>query len=291
MFEREVKGITKSEVKIEAHKMNLRKHIPMPIKHVYALLRTSPRSYFQRRRILSSLKGNDVECNLCLWQGRKFMDDDWHEGTICPNCYSDVRHRLLAAALLHLQEFSMNELVTNKNVLHFAPEPQISAKLRSAARTYVTADFHREDVDRNLDITRMSSVDQKSFDLVVACDVLEHVNDLAALAELNRILTLNGTAILTVPQKDHADLTYEDDAIITPEGREKAFGQTDHLRIYGADFSKRVEAAGFTVRQVDSTSFRDDVVKRFILAPPKLSSHPLATNYRKIFFCRKEVKN
>jgi Methyltransferase domain len=112
----------------------------------------------------------------------------------------------------------MNELVTNKDVLHFALEPQISGKLRSAARTYAPADFHREDVDRNLDITRMSSVDQKSFDLVVACDVLEHVNDLAAL-----------------------------------------------------------------VRQVDSTSFRDDVVKRCILASPKLSSHPLTTNYHKIF--------
>jgi len=219
------------------------------------------------------------------------MDDIWHEGTICPNCYSDVRHRLLAAALMDLQEFSMSELVTNKDVLHFAPEPQISEKFRSAARTYETADFHRQDVDRNLDITRMSSVHNGSVDLVVACDVLEHVDDRSALTEINRILKLGGIAILTVPQKDHANLTYEDDSITTPEAREDAFGQSDHLRIYGNDFAARVESAGFSVRQVDSEGFSDEVRKRFVLAPPKLSSHPLATNYRKIFFCRKEVKN
>jgi SAM-dependent methyltransferase len=219
------------------------------------------------------------------------MDDSWHEGTICPNCYSDVRHRLLMAALSHLQEFSMEKLVNNKNVLHFAPEPQISAKFQHAARTYVTADFHRPDVDRNLDITRMNSIQDESFDLVVACDVLEHVDDRVALMELSRILVKGGTAILTVPQKDHADVTYEDDTITTPEARERAFGQSDHLRIYGSDFSDRVRSAGLTVREADSTNFRDDVISRYILAPPKLSSHPLATNYRKIFFCRKEMKN
>lgn len=250
-----------------------------------------PLAYIERRKVLNQLKGTEVQCNLCGWQGKKFMDDSWHEGTICPKCYSGVRHRLLMAGLLQMSEFSVDSLVKDKDVLHFSPEPQISMKLRPLARTYVTADFHRRDVDRDLDITNMSSMKKESLDLVVACDVLEHVDDHAALKELYRVLRYGGTVILTVPQKDYANTTNEDESVTTPEEREKAFGQSDHMRIYGDDFAARVGSAGFKVRKIDSTNFDVELVKRCVLAPPKLSSHPLATNYRKIFFCSKERKH
>lgn len=254
------------------------------------LLRFSPTAYVRRRSILKELRGTDVECNLCGWQGRKFMDDSWHEGTICPNCYCDVRHRLLIASLFHLPDASLDSLVKGKDVLHFAPEPQIIDRLRPMARKYLTADLHRKDVDLDIDIVQMNSIAPESFDLVIVCDVLEHVDDRSALMEIYRVLRTGGSAIVTVPQKDHAINTYEDENIVTPEGREKAFGQTDHLRIYGEDFVSRVESAGFRVRQMDASNFESELVKRSVLVPPKLSSHPLATNYRKIFFCDKEAK-
>ncbi len=109
------------------------------------------------------------------------------------------------------------------------------------------------------------------------------------MLELYRILRPGGIAVLTVPQKDHTRETIEDDRIITPEARENMFGQSDHLRIYGDDFVRRVELAGFMVVIVDANNFSSEVVRRSVLFPPKLSSHPLATNYRKIFFCKKEA--
>ena len=41
--------------------------------------------------------------------------------------------------------------------------------------------------------------------------------------------------------------TYEDPTIVTPSGRRRAFGQEDHVRLYGRDFTTRLEAAGFSV--------------------------------------------
>ena len=43
------------------------------------------------------------------------------------------------------------------------------------------------------------------------------------------------------------ETTYEDDTISTPEAREKAFGQFDHVRLYGSDFYRRLQEAGFAI--------------------------------------------
>ena len=69
-------------------------------------------------------------------------------------------------------------------------------------------------------------------------------NDSVAPREIHRVLTPNASAILTVPQKDGLGETYEDPDIITPIGRKEAFGQEDHMRIYGADFSDRIRSHG-----------------------------------------------
>jgi uncharacterized protein YkwD len=41
--------------------------------------------------------------------------------------------------------------------------------------------------------------------------------------------------------------TYEGEAMVTPEQREQAFGQFDHVRIYGRDYRDRLKKVGFTV--------------------------------------------
>ena len=49
------------------------------------------------------------------------------------------------------------------------------------------------------DVCHIPHVDN-SFDLVLATDIIEHVdNDERALAEINRVLRPGGTAILSVP--------------------------------------------------------------------------------------------
>lgn len=234
------------------------------------------------------LRGDAVECPICGFQGKHFADGNWHVQSVCPKCRTETRHRLLMASLTRLPEWHFDEIVAGKRVLHFAPEPAIRRLFRQRAGSYSSADLMHADADLQLDISDMPSVAGGAFDCCVACDVLEHVpNDRGALSELYRILAPGGVAIITVPQKDHAPTTHEDPTVDTPEARERIYGQEDHVRFYGDDVVDRMTAAGFRVTAVDAGAFDAADVERFVLRPPVLSDHPLVTNYRKVFFCRK----
>ncbi|MFZ5502747.1 MAG: class I SAM-dependent methyltransferase [Pseudomonadota bacterium] len=229
-----------------------------------------------------------VQCNICGWQGRCFASDSWHSHINCPKCRSEIRHRLFFAALQYVEEVSLSRLIHKKSVLHFAPEDVVSSNIRSESMRYVTSDFLRQDCDLKLNMSEMPEVKSGSFDVVIAFDVLEHVPDYKkALEEIYRVLSPKGWAIFTVPQKDNLLTTYEDPAITEPDDRIRHFGQYDHLRLFGDDFANNVGEKGFSVTVVNETSFSEDLVKKHVLFPPILSSHPLATNYRKVFFCQK----
>jgi hypothetical protein len=92
-----------------------------------------------------------------------------------------------------------------------------------------------------------------------------------------------------VPQKDGLATTHEDSTITSSRDREKVFGQSDHLRIFGDDFPTLVTNEGFGVQSFGPESVTPDIVSRNVLVPPVLSANPLATNYRKVFFCRPKV--
>jgi hypothetical protein len=229
-----------------------------------------------------------VECNLCGWKGRQLSSDSWHPFTVCPRCESQVRHRLIWASLTLIEDLGGDRLVAGKRVLHFAPEGRLEKFARGVAASYVSADFLRENVDVKLDMCAMTSIPDGTFDLVIACDVLEHVpDDTLALREVRRVLSPGGWVILTVPQKDDLLTKYEDCTITTPAARLAAYGQNDHLRIYGDDFGTFVSGEGFEVKTVDESDFDTELVSRFVLFPPVLSTNPLATNHRKVWFCRK----
>ncbi len=81
----------------------------------------------RQKKLLVSLRGDRVHCNICGWKGARFTDDPWHAGTICPVCRSQVRHRMLVAMLDGLASFpglSETALLAGKDILHFAPERQ-----------------------------------------------------------------------------------------------------------------------------------------------------------------------
>jgi SAM-dependent methyltransferase len=232
-------------------------------------------------------RGDQVECNLCAWRGSRFIDDPWHRATRCPRCGNGIRQRLLMAAL-DLPEY--RGLIDQKTVVHFAPEPILRDRLSRVAKRYLSADLFDGRAELNLDIEEMQGFSAGTVDVLVACDVLEHVSDdRRALAEIYRVLRPGGTAVLTIPQKDYAAVTYEDKFITDPVGRKIAFGQVDHVRLYGMDVLERMTAAGFTVDVVDEGRFSDDIVVRNVLRPPVLSTKPLATNFRKVYFCAKPV--
>jgi SAM-dependent methyltransferase len=244
----------------------------------------------RQQRLLLGLRGDRVQCNICGWKGARFTDDPWHAGTICPVCRSQVRHRILVAMLDGLANspgLSETALLSGKDILHFAPERQLRDRIKAAAQSYTAADYERGDCDLQLDMSAMPSLEDALYDVIIACDVLEHVpDDRAALHELRRILRPGGVAVLTVPQKDPPSKTDEDPAVTSEAEREERFGQKDHVRMFGDDFTDRVRQAGFSVDIIDASTFEDSVRIRHVLAPPEPNPHPLATNHRRIYVAR-----
>lgn len=270
--------------------MLVQKIIPLPIRRSLGGAWSTWNRTARKELLKWSLRGDAVECNVCGWRGGKFADDLWHEASVCPECGSQVRHRLLAATLNGLSthaDLTEAALLRGRDVLHFAPERQFRQRIKAAAARYVTADYDRGDTDWRLDISAMPSVKDAEFDVVICCDVLEHVpNDRGAFQEIRRILKPGGIAILTVPQKDSPATTDEDPTVTSEQERERRFGQKDHVRMYGDDFQERVTAAGFAVTTVTEKSFTKEQQTRFGLHPVKPSPKPLATNQRRIYFCR-----
>lgn len=149
---------------------------------------------------------------------------------------------------------------TNKSqmkVLHVAPEKQIRILLESKASIdYISVDKYRDDVTEKADITDLR-FENDSFDLIICNHVLEHViDDRKAMSELYRVLKPEGVALLLVPLKYDMETTYEDETIVTPEAREKHFGQHDHVRYYGLDYFDRLGEVGFYVSRIN----RDEIV-------------------------------
>jgi hypothetical protein len=186
------------------------------------------------------LRGDARECPCCGGRFRRMSRrrlSGW--GGICPRCRSHPRHRAIALLL------ARDEL-PGRRLLHFAPEPLLDpvfARLPGVER--VTADLHAP-ADLRLDISDMDLPDD-SYDLILCSHVLEHVpNDREAMRELCQVLAPAGTVLVLVPYRPDVT-TYEDPAITTPVGRMVAFGQQDHVRIYGGDLPARLRDAGFEV--------------------------------------------
>ena len=224
----------------------------------------------------------DVKCNLCKWSGRRFLDDSFHKKIICPVCNSDIRHRLLYFSLENITLY-------NKKILHFAPEYILQTILKEKS-IYTTADIGNDkNVDLQIDISNMDKINNEEFDILIASDVLEHVyDDKRAIREIYRILKKNGVAVITVPQPDNLEKTYEDLTDLTEIERIKKFGVSDHYRNYGSDFKQRLEEANFTIEIFDADCTSNEIKKRHVLIPPEISLIPLVTNHRKIYHALKK---
>jgi SAM-dependent methyltransferase len=133
--------------------------------------------------------------------------------------------------------------------LHFAPEFCLRQRLQELPqRHYVTADLTPQEGDLRIDITAMTLA-ERSVDAIICSHVLEHIeNDQQAMRELFRVLRPGGWALVLVPLALERSTTFEDARIVTPEQRNSAFGQRDHVRLYALDIVDRLRAAGFPVR-------------------------------------------
>ncbi len=199
------------------------------------------RSYYYR--------GNQRECPLCGGHFRRFLPTGASNrpNAQCPRCHSLERHRLLWFYFMNCTDLFKE----NSRVLHFAPEYCFRTKFDEADNIdYYTADLAEPNVMYHINIEEIPFEDD-FFDVVIANHVLEHVeDDTRAMKEIIRVLKPKGWALLQVPLDVNRSETYEDKTIITPEDRARAFGQEDHVRVYGRDYAQRLQSAGFTVKVV-----------------------------------------
>ena len=197
-------------------------------------------------------EGPARECCLCGYRGR-FSPVRTKPGIWCPSCDSRPRHRLFK---LWLDRGGASE-IEGKRVLHFASEPILTAVTQPLAGAYATADI-LPGHDLHLD---MEAIDQPdgSWDVAIAFHVLEHLDDRKALAELHRILSPGGLALLAVPLVAGWDETLENPAWTSEEDRLAYYTDRLHLRMYGRDFADRLAEAGFEVEKF--TAVEPDVFR------------------------------
>jgi SAM-dependent methyltransferase len=222
-------------------------------KLISLIVRFVPRKYLQR---VSSLglkvlglwySGNKVTCPVCEKSFSMFLPYgriNARANALCPSCQALERHRLI---WLYLQERT-GFFKKNLKVLHVAPEACFIPRFEKIhGDGYITADIESPLAKVKMDIHQIPFEDN-TFDAVLCNHVLEHVaDDIKAMSEIHRVLKKGGFAIMQVPFfPPLPETTFEDFSITDPREREKAFGQDDHVRKYGKDYTKRIQRAGLT---------------------------------------------
>jgi SAM-dependent methyltransferase len=210
-------------------------------------------------------RGNSVYCPFCNRTFRKFLPGGidlpvnyekqivgagLRKNNVCPRCYSLDRDRLI---YLYLKNKTTIFTEPHK-VFHVAPEGCLRSLLANLTNIVYLAGvkylegYYYSRLTNLVDITNLP-YEEGIFDTIICNHVLEHiVDDAKALSELHRVLKPGGWAILQVPISKILETTYEDHSVTSPEERERHFGQFDHVRIYGQDYTERIKKAGFRVQ-------------------------------------------
>ena len=189
--------------------------------------------------------GSAIHCPICARSFRKFRTAgrERRRNAVCPRCGARERDRLAALFL--------RDLPQTTRILHLAPEPCLAPCLRELALGgYVSADLMRRDVHERLDILALPHSDS-AFGGVYCSHVLQDVrDDIAAMAEVFRVLAPGGWAILNVPVKAARTVEHRDAPLhLRGAGDPRP---PEHLRTYGRDFHCRMGSVGFAVRTVAS---------------------------------------
>jgi SAM-dependent methyltransferase len=209
--------------------------------------------------VSNRLLPDKLECPCCGWKGRRFLD--YVElgyripNAACPNCDSHSRHRAFYLWLkndFHLEKKSGRALI-------FAPERSLMSVWQSAPnlRTFKVDIEAARGVDLLADVMRLP-VANGSFDLIWCHHVLEQVaDDRAALRELHRVLTTSGGDLVVsvgLTQETTLEFGYANDMF------------SGNRRLYGSDFARRLEDAGFVVKPITYELAAEDA-KRYVVSP------------------------
>ena len=219
---------------------------------------------YKSRRRMKGFEGSNVTCPACNFSFRIFASygNPLRHNAKCQYCELAERGRLL---WLYMEEkYNWFDGQAKIKLLHFAPEKIFYEKFSKSPNIhYIPCDLFPEKYIfggkikvSKIDVTAIPFA-ENSVDVIICNHVLEHVfDDKLAMRELFRVMKPNGWGIFQVPVDYTRETTHEDHSIKTPQERQRAFGQHDHLRLYGLDYSNRLENAGFKVNV-------DDYVKKF----------------------------
>jgi SAM-dependent methyltransferase len=209
-------------------------------------------------------KGNKVECPVCEKKFSKFLsygsDVAHRENVLCPYDLTLERHRLMWLYLKNETIFFKDKI----KVLHIAPEQCFYHKFKKQKNLeYLTGDLVSPLADLHFDLHHIP-LEDNCFDVIFCNHVLEHVEDaLQCMKELYRVMKPGGWAIMQVPLDNTREHTYEDKTITSPEEREKHFWQKDHVRLFGNDYPKWLEKAGFKVQEYNiNDKFDSNFIER-----------------------------
>ncbi|QBA63470.1 class I SAM-dependent methyltransferase [Muriicola soli] len=224
-------------------------------------------SYWVRPFLTFALKGNKYTDPIDGKRFRKFLPygyENPRENVLSPSTLSLERHRLLWLYLRRETDFFHKSL----KVLHFAPEQAFYKRFKKLENLdYTTTDLNSPLADVKADICDLPFEDN-TYDIILCNHVLEHIpDDSKAMSELFRVMKPGGWGIFQVPQELDRETTFEDDSITDKKERAEIFGQYDHVRIYGRDYFKKLEIAGFIVKPVPySTELSAEEVDQYRLA-------------------------
>ncbi len=234
-------------------------------------------SHYVLRVVSLFMRGNNVECPVCDISYRKFLPYgrlQSRPNALCPDSLSLERHRLMWLYLKDKTNFFTDDL----KLLHIAPELCFIKKFKAMPNIdYTSADLDSPLADVKMDVHDIP-FDENTFDVVFCNHVMEHVeDDIKAMSEIHRVLKPGGWAIIQSPQDYSRDETLEDPTITDPKERERVYWQDDHVRLFGMDYGKRLEKAGFTVTEDDYVmQLPKEKVERYALPAQEI-----------IYFCAK----
>lgn len=218
-------------------------------------------------------KGENTTCLICSAKSKKFIPIAFYnsDDKICPCCGALSRSRAIG------EYIRKNFKNISQKILDFSPHRSLNDFFKSIFENYISSDFENQFyAQKSYDITKINEADQ-SFDLIICLHVLEHIlEDKKAIKELNRVLKNDGHLLIQVPLKKGK--TYQDNSIISKQGRLKAFGQEDHVRIYGEDSLPLIlNENGFSAKPID-------IVKEYNSEEKKLYGF---SENEVIYVCRK----
>lgn len=218
------------------------------------------------------------ECNICrrpirypfnsprhvsdVFEAERVIGGGFRPKQQCPFCLANDRLRFTIEVLRAYTTVIQKPC----DVLEIAPIEGMRLWLSQNAQCrYVSGDIVPGRAQRVLDVTDIDFPDE-SFDFIVCCHVLEHIErEERAVSEMRRVLKPGGCLLLSFPVAQTRRETFEDASVTDAKDRLRLFGQEDHVRLYGMDAERRLAAYGLDVREIRADRDLPSLVAKYAL--------------------------